>query len=212
MSGSNAQPAEASIRKSWPASIDKSHLPCPEPRRIRDRDHVRFVAKQPCLICAAGQLILIICVLCSTARSAAKSAMSSLCRCAAAIIVRSVALATKPHGGQVLALIRLLLPVRFGWRPIRCRQVPTTWAAKSRARRPLSALIRRTSSVVGRSPTQARIALGRKVSDEFQCPCVAAIIERFTGVVMKWRGGKSWASIRPFRLVSCGWKVIHYRQ
>ena len=26
-------------------------LALPEPRRIRDRDHVRFVAKQPCLIC-----------------------------------------------------------------------------------------------------------------------------------------------------------------
>ena len=26
-------------------------LTLPEPRRIRDRDHVRFVAKQPCLIC-----------------------------------------------------------------------------------------------------------------------------------------------------------------
>jgi len=23
----------------------------PEPRRVRDRDHVRFVAKQPCLVC-----------------------------------------------------------------------------------------------------------------------------------------------------------------
>jgi hypothetical protein len=23
----------------------------PEPRRIRDKDHLRFVAKQPCLIC-----------------------------------------------------------------------------------------------------------------------------------------------------------------
>jgi hypothetical protein len=31
--------------------IDKSALPFPEPRRIRDRDHVRYVAKQPCLIC-----------------------------------------------------------------------------------------------------------------------------------------------------------------
>ena len=31
--------------------IDKSQLTNPEPRRIRDRDHVRFVAKQPCLIC-----------------------------------------------------------------------------------------------------------------------------------------------------------------
>jgi len=49
-SASNAQPAERSIRK-WPANNDKSHLPYPEPRRIRERDHVRFVAKQPCLVC-----------------------------------------------------------------------------------------------------------------------------------------------------------------
>ena len=32
--------------------IDKGALALPEPRRIRDRDHVRYVAKQPCLICA----------------------------------------------------------------------------------------------------------------------------------------------------------------
>jgi hypothetical protein len=32
-------------------TIDKSVLAFPEPRRIRDRDHVRYVAKQPCLIC-----------------------------------------------------------------------------------------------------------------------------------------------------------------
>ena len=32
-------------------TIDKSVLALPEPRRIRDRDHVGFVAKQPCLIC-----------------------------------------------------------------------------------------------------------------------------------------------------------------
>jgi ERF superfamily len=31
--------------------IDKSTLTLPEPRRIRDKTHVRFVAKQPCLIC-----------------------------------------------------------------------------------------------------------------------------------------------------------------
>ena len=31
--------------------INKSVLEFPEPRRIRDRDHVRHVIKQPCLIC-----------------------------------------------------------------------------------------------------------------------------------------------------------------
>ena len=32
-------------------AVDKSALAFPEPRRIRDRDHLRFVAQQPCLIC-----------------------------------------------------------------------------------------------------------------------------------------------------------------
>ena len=32
-------------------SVDKSVLSHPEPRRVRDRDHVRFVAQQACLIC-----------------------------------------------------------------------------------------------------------------------------------------------------------------
>jgi hypothetical protein len=33
------------------SKIDKTVLAVPEPRRVRDRDHVRSVAKQPCLIC-----------------------------------------------------------------------------------------------------------------------------------------------------------------
>ena len=32
-------------------AIDKSKLAMPEPRRVRDRDHVRSVAQHPCLIC-----------------------------------------------------------------------------------------------------------------------------------------------------------------
>ena len=55
-----AEEAQGSICKLPPASVDKSHLPYPEPRRIRDRDHVRFVAKQPCLICGAGRQIPVI--------------------------------------------------------------------------------------------------------------------------------------------------------
>ena len=31
--------------------VDKSALAFPEPRRVRDKDHLRFVASQPCLIC-----------------------------------------------------------------------------------------------------------------------------------------------------------------
>jgi ERF superfamily len=38
-------------RQRPPLGIDKTVLAFPEPRRVRDRDHVRFVAKQPCLVC-----------------------------------------------------------------------------------------------------------------------------------------------------------------
>jgi hypothetical protein len=31
--------------------VDKSRLALPEPRRIRDREHVRYVARQSCLVC-----------------------------------------------------------------------------------------------------------------------------------------------------------------
>jgi hypothetical protein len=31
--------------------VDKSHLAIAEPRRVRNRDHVKYVAAQPCLVC-----------------------------------------------------------------------------------------------------------------------------------------------------------------
>ena len=34
-----------------PLGIDKSALAIPAPRRYRDREHLRYVTKQPCLIC-----------------------------------------------------------------------------------------------------------------------------------------------------------------
>jgi len=39
------------MRAATAAGIDKSRLARPEPRRVRDKVHVKFVAKQPCLIC-----------------------------------------------------------------------------------------------------------------------------------------------------------------
>ena len=40
-----------STKRARSKTIDKSVLALPEPRRIRDRDHVRAVAQYPCLIC-----------------------------------------------------------------------------------------------------------------------------------------------------------------
>ena len=44
-------PSEDFRRPPHSKTVDKSVLALPEPRRIRDRDHVRFVAAQPCLVC-----------------------------------------------------------------------------------------------------------------------------------------------------------------
>jgi len=45
--GAAPKPAEADK----PPGIDKSVLALPEPRRYRDKAHLKFVAAQPCLIC-----------------------------------------------------------------------------------------------------------------------------------------------------------------
>jgi hypothetical protein len=47
-----AEPGDQSVtEKAGISEADKSDLAFPEPRRIRDRDHVRHVIKQPCLVC-----------------------------------------------------------------------------------------------------------------------------------------------------------------
>jgi hypothetical protein len=52
LSADSASPAPP-LAPTTPATskIDKSVLPLPEPRRRRDKSHLRFVASQPCLVC-----------------------------------------------------------------------------------------------------------------------------------------------------------------
>jgi ERF superfamily len=45
------RPAVGSERPTTTDAIDKSELAHPEPRRLRDKEHVKLVAQQPCLIC-----------------------------------------------------------------------------------------------------------------------------------------------------------------
>jgi hypothetical protein len=53
--GLSTQRADPSLRRRKKqrraSTVDKSVLALPAPRRIRDRDHMRSVAKQPCLVC-----------------------------------------------------------------------------------------------------------------------------------------------------------------
>ena len=50
-SSSSERRSVGSDRTAMADGIDKSRLAHPEPRRFRDKEHVKFVAKQPCLIC-----------------------------------------------------------------------------------------------------------------------------------------------------------------
>lgn len=48
---SSAPTAIDDVASAVPAKIDKSILAIAEPRRLRDKNHLKFVASQPCLIC-----------------------------------------------------------------------------------------------------------------------------------------------------------------
>ena len=46
-----APPLAPADTGSIPAKIDKSQLAIAEPKRLRDKAHLKFVASQPCLVC-----------------------------------------------------------------------------------------------------------------------------------------------------------------
>ena len=46
-----APPLAPAAPISSPAKIDKSQLAIAEPKRLRDKAHLKFVASQPCLVC-----------------------------------------------------------------------------------------------------------------------------------------------------------------
>jgi hypothetical protein len=83
--------------------FDKSQLTHPEPRRFRDKEHVKFVAKRACLICGrrpADAHHLRFAQHRALGRKVSDEFTVPLCRCAGVIIARPIAVAMKPHGGK----------------------------------------------------------------------------------------------------------------
>jgi hypothetical protein len=80
--------AEAPKNRSRAKVIDKSVLALSEPRRIWDRDHVRYVAKQPCLICGRRPAMPTTCASHKAGCSNESSVMISPSRCAEDTIAR----------------------------------------------------------------------------------------------------------------------------
>lgn len=82
------RPRKCPKNRSRAKVIDKSVLALSEPRRIWDRDHVRYVVKQPCLICGRRPAMPTTCASHKAGCSNERSAMISPSRCAEETIAR----------------------------------------------------------------------------------------------------------------------------
>jgi hypothetical protein len=49
--GISSRPVQPTVQEGFGSKIDKSALALSEPRRVRSKEHLRFVASQPCLVC-----------------------------------------------------------------------------------------------------------------------------------------------------------------
>jgi hypothetical protein len=100
--------ASAGEKPVWDAvswHIDKGALALSEPRRYRDRTHLRFVSAQRACFADGGRAMPIICGSSSHAPSAAGRATNIPCRSVAPIIAFSIDTGMRPHGGRPTASI-----------------------------------------------------------------------------------------------------------
>jgi hypothetical protein len=100
-------PARSAVTGQAAEAIDNSELVHPEPRRIRDKDHLRFVPSRASSA-AAHLRIPIICALRKAAHLDERSATSGLSHSVEAIIARFIATVMSATGGQKPALTRTL--------------------------------------------------------------------------------------------------------
>src|SRR5262249_37171943 len=93
-----------------PTQIDKSVLAIAEPKRLRDKAHLKFVASRPCLVCGRRPSDPITCGLPRPEAWASKSATSLPCRYAAAITGTCTKPLMKKPGGRISRSTRSKLP------------------------------------------------------------------------------------------------------
>jgi hypothetical protein len=101
--------------------IDKSALAVAAPRRYRNREHLRAVAKQPCLICGRKPSDPHHLRYLQPRALGRNPAMNSRSRSAASIIARSIAPVTSKLGGRQAASTQSRSPVSCGMTPASMR-------------------------------------------------------------------------------------------
>lgn len=100
--------------------IDKSALAIGEPKRLRDKVHLRFVASQPCSSAAVNQSTPITCVLLNLRHSGLRSAMNSPFPYAVGITDKFIRPAMKRLGGRSWVSTRWRLQRTFGGKAGAC--------------------------------------------------------------------------------------------
>ena len=97
--------------------IDKSVLAIPVARRLRDKIHLRFVAKQPCLVCGRQPCDAHHLRFAQSRVSASRSATNSRSHCAGHTIANCTAPAGKRTGGRKPVSSPSVWRASFGWKP-----------------------------------------------------------------------------------------------
>jgi len=102
------------------ASVDKSVLAIPEPRRLRDKVHLKWVSKRPCLICGRQPSDPHHLRFAQQPALGRKVSDEFTCRCVALIIGRSTGRVTKSHGGSNQVSTRSRPPKSLGEKRMWC--------------------------------------------------------------------------------------------
>lgn len=113
-----SQPVSPSIGRTALASsrprIDKSVLAFPEINRVRDKDHLRYVAAQPCLLCSATPSDAHHVRFAQPRAMGRKVGMTTRSRFAASTIATSMIAATRRRGGMTWGSSRSRSPDSSG--------------------------------------------------------------------------------------------------
>jgi hypothetical protein len=148
-----------------PDSIDKSVLVIATPRRYRNREHLRYVAQQACLVCGRKQSDPHHLRYLQPRALAAKRVTNSPSRSAAHITARCIAPATNRPGGRQPVSIPSRSPVSSGDKPDSMIRGMVTRRVPRRVRRrdqlPRHLAVRRNHAPI-RSPSAKRTTVGRR--------------------------------------------------
>ena len=164
--------------------IDKSALTLSEPRRIRSKEHLRFVALQPCLICGRNPSHAHHIRLRNLRVLRSRSATNSQCRSAPFTTTRSMPPATNGSGGRSAKLIRSKRQPIFGdaarVRPAQLRKQNPALEAVTEKRLVLeSSLPRRPFKHVNRTvtPPQGPVTMTPTPLQQTQPPAAVQAID-----------------------------------